>query len=190
MLPIEGCAGDDFVSVLLDPVPARSRGYTSIELLFTIAITALVTALAVPNFRDFVQNNRAAEQANAVVGALALARSEAVTRGVPVTVCASTDNATCAGVTDWTTGWIVFTDLAPVGTVDVNDVVLRATPALPDGADLSADANFVAYNANGFLSSAAGVNFALYIPDCTGDHNRNITVNLQGRVAVASAACN
>ncbi len=67
----------------------RNRGMTAVELLFTMAIAALVMALAVPNFRDFVQNNRAAEEANALVGALALARSEAVTRGVPVTVCSS-----------------------------------------------------------------------------------------------------
>ena len=73
-------------------------------------------ALAVPSFRDFMQNNRAAEEANALVGALALARNEAVTRGVPVSVCSSTDNETCADDQDWTTGWIVFTDVnAPVG---------------------------------------------------------------------------
>ncbi|MEO8445447.1 MAG: GspH/FimT family pseudopilin [Gammaproteobacteria bacterium] len=172
------------------PTPARSRGYTAIELMFTIAIAALVAGLAVPNFRDFLQNNRAAEEANALVGALILARSEAVTRGVPVTVCSSTDNATCAADTDWTTGWIVFTDIDTAGTVDVNDQVLRALPALRAGSDLSADANFVAYNTSGFLNSAAGISFALDIPDCTGNHNRNITVNLQGRVAVANAACN
>jgi type IV fimbrial biogenesis protein FimT len=172
------------------PTPARSRGYTAIELLFTIAIAGLVTALAVPNFRDFVQNNRAAEEANALVGALTVARSEAVTRGVPVTVCSSADNATCSGANDWTTGWIVFTDLDTVGTVDDDDEVLRSLPALREGSDLTAGAAFVPYNANGFLSSAAGVDFALEIPDCRGNHNRNITVNLQGRVAVASAACN
>ncbi len=33
------------------------------------------------------------------------------------------------------------------------------------------------------------VTFDLDIPDCTGNHNRTITVNLQGRGAVANAAC-
>ncbi|MCE7903117.1 MAG: prepilin-type N-terminal cleavage/methylation domain-containing protein [Gammaproteobacteria bacterium PRO9] len=169
------------------------RGYTMVELMFTVAIAALVTGLAVPNFRSFVLNNRAAEESNALVGALALARSESVTRGIPVSVCASSDNATCANSTDWTTGWIVFTDVnAPIGAVDtgtVPDTVLRALPALGNGSSLTATANFVSYAANGFLANAAGVDFSLAISGCTGDHNRDITVNLQGRAAVAAAPC-
>lgn len=175
------------------PTADRARGFTAVELLFSLAIAALVTALAVPSFRDFLQNNRTAEEANALVGALALARNEAVTRGIPVTVCASTDNASCADDLDWTTGWIVFTDAnAPVGSVDdaaQPDTILRALPALRTGSDLVADANFVSYAANGFLSSAAGVTFALDVEGCTGNHNRTITVNLQGRAAIAQAAC-
>ena len=136
------------------------------------------------------QNSRAAEEANALVGALTLARNEAVTRGVSVSVCSSADNESCAADTDWSTGWIVFTDAGVVGTVDGADVVLRALPALPEGSALTGNANVVAYNASGFLGTPAGVSFALDIPDCTGNHNRNITVNLQGRAAVASAVCN
>lgn len=172
----------------------RNRGYTAVELLFTMAIAGIVTALAVPNFRDFIQNNRAAEEANALVGALALARNEAVTRGIPVSVCSSTDNETCADALDWGTGWIVFTDgNAPVGSVDGGaqpDTVLRALPALRTGSDLVADANFVAYAATGFLSTGAGATFDLDIAECTENHNRTITVNLQGRAAVAHTACN
>lgn len=171
----------------------RNRGMTAVELLFTMAIAGLVLALAVPNFRDFVQNNRAAEEANALVGALALARSEAVTRGVPVTVCGSADNATCADDVDWSTGWIVFTDFDADGSVDdaddPPDTVLRAVPELRNGSTLTADANFVAYGPNGFLTNGADVTFDLDIPDCTGNHNRQITVNLQGRGAVANTAC-
>jgi type IV fimbrial biogenesis protein FimT len=172
----------------------RNRGMTAVELLFTIAIAGLVLALAVPNFRDFVQNNRAAEEANALVGALALARSEAVTRGVAVTVCASTDNETCSDDVDWSTGWIVFTDInAPIGAVDGDDdppdTVLRALPELRNGSTLTADANFVSYGPNGFLTNGANVTFDLAIPECTGNHNRTITVNLQGRGAVANTPC-
>jgi type IV fimbrial biogenesis protein FimT len=175
-------------------LPVRpSRGYTAIELLFTVAIAALVLALAVPNFRNFVLNNRAAEEANALIGALAMARSEAVTRGIPVSVCSSTDNVSCADDPDWSTGWIVFTDAnAPLGSVDAGaqpDTVLRALPPLRDGSVLAADANFVSYGANGFLTTAAGVDFDLEIAECTGNHNRAISINLQGRAAVAYAAC-
>lgn len=185
---METCAGDEPV------IFRRQAGMTAVELLFTMAIAGIVLALAVPNFRDFIQNNRAAEEANALVGALALARSEAVTRGVPVTVCSSADGATCADDTDWTTGWIVFTDVnAPLGDVDdaadPPDTVLRALPALREGSELTGDATFVSYAPSGFLASGAAVDFDLAIAGCTGDHNRTVTVNLQGRGAVANAAC-
>ncbi len=173
----------------------RNRGYTAVELMFTAAIAGVVMALAVPNFRDFIQNNRAAQEANELVGALSVARSESVTRGIPVSVCSSTDGATCAASDDWSTGWIVFTDAnAPLG--DVTDAVAPATPdtvlrvvsALPTGSELAADTDFVSYAASGFLATA-GASFDLSIAECTGNHNRTITVNLQGRPAVAPADC-
>ena len=173
----------------------RNRGYTAVELMFTVAIAGVVMALAVPNFRDFIQNNRAAEEANALVGALSVARSEAVTRGIPVSVCSSTDGLICADSDDWTTGWIVFTDAnGDPGTVDddadpaIADTVLRVMPALRTGSDLAADVNFVSYAASGFLATP-GATFDLDIAECTGNHNRTITVNLQGRPAVARAVC-
>ena len=168
-----------------------------VELMFTVAITGLVTALAVPNFRDFIQNNRAAEEANALVGALQVARSEAVTRGIRVSVCSSRNGATCSGLDDWTTGWIVFTDanalmgdVTAVAAPAISDTVLRVMPALRVGSVLAADADFVSYAANGFLAPGTGsATFDLDIAECTGDHNRQITVNLQGRAAVVDVAC-
>lgn len=170
--------------------PRAQPGFTAIELLASMAVLALVTALAVPSFRDFLQNNRAAEQSNALVGALALARNEAVTRGSPVSVCASEDGETCSADTDWSTGWIVFTDAeAPIGEVNDPDAVLRALPALVSDSELTSTASVLPFNASGFLSSAAGATFELTVPDCTGNNNRTITVNLQGRAALARAAC-
>lgn len=74
-------------------------GFTLIELMMTVALAAIVLALAAPSLRDLVQNNRVTAHANALAGALALARSEAVRRGGPTSVCAD-----AAG---WQQGWSV-----------------------------------------------------------------------------------
>lgn len=166
---------------------------TAIELLTALSIVGILTAMAVPAFRDFLQNNRAAEQSNALVGALALARNEAVTRGVPVSVCVSTDGTTCDAVgglfTFWTPGWIVFTDAAgTLGTVDATDTVLRVLPALSGEAVLASNTNAVSYTPSGFLSGAQ-VSFLLSVPDCTGDQNRQIVINPQGRATLNHMAC-
>ncbi len=173
------------------------RGMTAIELLAALSIVAILSAMAIPAFRDFLQNNRAAEQSNALVGALALARNEAVTRGIPVSVCASTDGASCDAVgglfTFWTPGWIVFTDAAgTLGTVDdaavPPDTVLRVLPALSGDATLASNTNFVSYTPSGFLSGGQ-VSFMLAVPDCTGDQNRQIVINPQGRATLSHVAC-
>jgi type IV fimbrial biogenesis protein FimT len=170
---------------------------TAIELLSALSIVAIISAMAVPAFRTFVQNNRAAEQSNALVGALALARNEAVTRGVPVSACASTDGESCdvsGGLfTFWTPGWIVFTDAAGnLGDVDdaavPPDRVLRVLPALSGEAVLASNRNFVSYTPSGFLSGAQAV-FALSVPDCTGNQNRRIVVNPQGRATLTHTPC-
>jgi type IV fimbrial biogenesis protein FimT len=56
-------------------------GFTLIELLITIVVLAVLLTLAAPSFRDVIQNNRVTAQANELVSALNLARSEAVKRG-------------------------------------------------------------------------------------------------------------
>ncbi|MCL4790482.1 MAG: GspH/FimT family pseudopilin [Gammaproteobacteria bacterium] len=166
---------------------------TAIELLAALSIVAILGAMAVPAFRDFMQNNRAAEQSNALIGALALARNEAVTRGVPVSVCASTDGESCdddgALFTPWTPGWIVFTDAdGTLGTVDDDDDVLRVLPALSGEATLASNRSFVSYTPSGFLSGGQA-NFALFVPDCTGNQNRAIRINPQGRTTLAHTPC-
>lgn len=170
---------------------------TAIELLSALGIVAILSAMAVPAFRDFMQNNRAAEQSNALVGALALARNEAVTRGVPVSVCASTDGESCNAsgglLTFWSPGWIVFTDAAGnLGDVDdaaePPDTVLRVMPALSGEATLASNRNFVSYTPSGFLNGAQA-SFTLSVPDCSGNQNRTIVVNPQGRATVSHTAC-
>jgi type IV fimbrial biogenesis protein FimT len=164
-----------------------------VELLTTIAVLAILAAIAVPGLRSFSQNNRAAAQTNELIAALSLARNEAITRGLPVSVCASADGGTCSNSTDWTGGWIVFTDaVAPQGSVEAGipgDAVLRAFAALDGDTALTGSASFLSYASSGFLVSGLPVSFALQIPQCAGEHNRAIEISLQGRPTTSAVAC-
>lgn len=136
------------------------RGFTLVELVVTLSVAAILVTLATPALRDTITRNQLAAQTNEFVRALSIARSEAVKRGLDVTVCNSSDGATCASVTDgaWEKGWIVFTDVGTRGTLDTEDLngdsdtadaneadtVLLAATALPAG---------LALRGNSFASS-------------------------------------
>jgi type IV fimbrial biogenesis protein FimT len=109
----------------------RTRAFTLLELLATIAIAAIVLTVVVPGFTTVVQNNRLVAAHNDLVSALHLARGEAIARMEPATVCRSNSGTACDG-TEWEDGWIVFHDEDRDGIVDAgDDTIVRGWPALP-----------------------------------------------------------
>ena len=80
--------------------PRRVAGFTLIELLITVAVLAVVLAIAVPNFRTMINRNRLVATANEISAALNLARMEAIRRNRRVEICPSTNGTSCSG-SDW-----------------------------------------------------------------------------------------
>ncbi len=90
---------------------AKQIGFTLLEMMFTIALLAVIVGIGVPNLRDFVRNSRMTSAANDIVTDFNLARSEAVKRRVAVTLCKSQNLADCdADDDDPFNRWIVFVD--------------------------------------------------------------------------------
>jgi len=165
-------------------------GFTLIELMVTIAVMAVVLTLGVPSFQQTIRNNRLAAQTNNLIAALNLARSEAVKRGMRVTVRKTSTN--------WENGWQVFTDTDnPVGsgnygTQEGTDETLRVYDALPGGYTLRGNNNFTNYIS--FLSSGQSNNMGSFAvcdnSDGTGipktGTSRLIIVNSTGRVRLGT----
>lgn len=94
----------------------RQQGLTLIELMVTLAVAIVLLAIGIPAFQGIEANSRAVAQANSLVTALSLARSEAVSRGIPVAVCARATDTSCGGSGVWAAGgWLVFTDAYSTG---------------------------------------------------------------------------
>jgi type IV fimbrial biogenesis protein FimT len=100
----------------------------------TLAIAALLLAIAVPSFRTMTINSRLTAQVNDLVSAANIARSEAIKRNANISFC-RTDSATataCSTTTGNWANWIVATSGGTVirkGTVPDygNTIVVGST---------------------------------------------------------------
>ena len=64
------------------------QGFNLLELMAALAVLGILFSLGVPSFSQMIRDNRVVANTNELVVALSVARSEAVKRGVPMTVCA------------------------------------------------------------------------------------------------------
>ena len=163
-------------------VRACPRGFTLIELMVTLAVVAIVAALATPSFTGVINSNRLTSQANELVADIQLARSEALRRNRTVRLCRSTDGSTCAaGAGKWT-GWVVRTQGA-------NAELLRSYTV--KGALQVSGGTDVDFRADGLARSAAGgllaTTFTICLPTTRPAENVR-RVELTGGSRVKSAA--
>ena len=126
----------------------KTQGFTLIELVMTMAIAGILVSMAIPSFNSILNSSRLTNYANDFVGALNLARSEAVRRGVSVTVrnidnysYTHFGNIAFSGV-NWEDGWDVFTDIDDDGKYEVGDVLIRTYVALNPVYTLRGNNNF------------------------------------------------
>lgn len=165
----------------------NNHGFTLIELLITVAVLMVLLLVGVPEYRRMTENNRQVAAINTMVGDLNLARTEAVKQGRTVTLCGSTDGATC-DTANWESGWIVFTDrdgLADITAGD-GDILISRNTGLPAGLTLRTVefdvADVVQYRPNGEIRN----NGTFKLCEKNGDEKlaRVANVTRLGRIAI------
>lgn len=116
----------------------HQRGVSMLELMIVLAIAAILMSVAMPSFQGAMLDAKRGSVTRGLLGSLQLARSEAIKRSSRVSVCArATDNACCVGCTDWSDGWLVFTDSgANVGIVDADEEVLQVHQEIAEKSDI------------------------------------------------------
>lgn len=165
----------------------RTRGFTLVELLVGLTVAAILLTIAIPGYGFLVSTSRLAAATNDLMTALHLARSEAITRGVRVTVCKTGGNPTsCSATGDWTLGWMVFVDAGVQGVVDGDDVPMQSSAGGSSAVSVTSNnySRYISYLPSGGSRSTNGLpngSFAI----CAGNTGRNIVISAAGRARLA-----
>ncbi len=167
---------------------SQARGFTLIELMFTVGLAAIIAAIGIPAFRSMIANNRLASQGTELAAAINYARSQAITHNTTITLCranleASTSCALSAGEWDF----FIVRDASGVlrrgalpdfgGTIStVSDLTLDRMTFSPDG-----------------LSRTGGIvisdnDFTVCSTQVSGDNIRTITVGAASRISMSRSA--
>lgn len=121
----------------------RTGGFTLIELMVTIAVVAIIAALAAPSFAEFRERALMRTTLNEFASAIELARFEAVQRDRPVTVRVGrvAESTWCVGASEGTVPCDCFeTDPVAAGFC----AVVQYPSLVPGGGDGQAQATAIA----------------------------------------------
>jgi type IV fimbrial biogenesis protein FimT len=181
------------------PSPIRCPGiggFTLVELLVTMAVMAILMSLAAPSFSNLIASNRISSETNALIGALSLARSEAIRRSQGVSLVGEQ-------IDNLAQGWSVLLDSNLNGSKDDTDnTSLLETSAFKGSATIkrvtrsasapftytlssSSDRGYVAFTSRGLVSAAPAF-FRICDPSHVAITGRIVQVNVVGKVTVDS----
>lgn len=105
----------------------QASGFTLVELLVTIAVLGVLTALAAPSFTGLMESWRVRQATEALQSTLYFARSEAIKRGGNVVIQKLDNHSSCTtgNSKEWHCGWYICHDTDDNGSCAATEPVLQ-----------------------------------------------------------------
>lgn len=164
----------------------KIQGFTLLELMITLAIAIILTAIGIPSFMGLIRDSQMTTNANDFFTALSYARSEAATRNEVVII-----QKIGGAPKIWRGGWEIRTDLNNDGDFTDTGELLKTHNELPEGYTLTANSptfnTQISFQPTGLMTTSVNGRFYL----CLNNHiesSREITINNVGRARVSAPA--
>ena len=146
-------------------VPRTRRpadGFSLIEMLTTMSVLAVLLAIASPGLASLTSANALSSAQGELTAAMMLARGEALKRGVPVGLAATSP----LNGSEFNAGWTVFVDANANGILDAGEPIVRVQPAFRGDMHVTTNAGqtLLAFSGRGFLTPSVPVTFTCARP--------------------------
>lgn len=152
----------------------RTKGFTLIEVLITLAVFLILITMAVPAFTLSIQGTRADTEIGDLQRGLNYARLEAIDRGI------TTRLRPTAGGSVWTGELTVYDSTGAQANV------LRVVPAMSSGATLTLTSGVTTIDFNN-LGGLSAPSTAVVISYVLGAQSRTLNVCLNGRILLGGS---
>jgi len=161
-------------------------GFTLVELMITIAIAAILMAIALPNFSSFLVQTRVDNEISQLQRLLLSARNTAINAEQTVTVCPLNVSNRCD--TNWHNEISVFIDIDSDKTFEAisDERVIIVKGAIDNKDKLQYGQDSLIYTPTGSISGGVSATPFRYCPKDYDDKSRGITVSTSGRSYVTS----
>jgi type IV fimbrial biogenesis protein FimT len=181
--------------------PTPQQGFTLLELMITVAIAAILLAVAIPSFQLTMARAQLTTKTNDFLAGLASARNEAIKNNTRAVMCASTNGTTCTAGGSWTGGWLVFVDTNRNGVLNAGETITNVRPAVNaipavHGLTIVGNATVndtITFSSDGLLFGLPGTvqvcNLGNALPNLPPDLEkaRDIVINRVGRTRIEAA---
>ncbi|WP_448216339.1 GspH/FimT family pseudopilin [Endozoicomonas sp. 2B-B] len=140
----------------------KTNGFTLVELMITLAIVAILATVAFPSMQSSIANNRVRSHGQDIASILSFARSEAISRGIPVVV---------TPVNSWLGG----------ASVSANGAAIQELPALVGSTNITNNSASYTFDPRGLTIN----NTAIVVNHNDSDNEVNINISAGGAITVS-----
>lgn len=168
----------------------QHQGFTLIEAIVTVAIVAIIAAMAVPSFSNLLTKRRIDASAKTIYNSLQEARSVAINEATSVSTCLSADGLSCKKkLPQGSTGqFISFRGTSLPTTSTWKDLGIRALPLNTQAGDISLNkfggpSAQIQFQADG-ITLDSNQNGSFTLADPQGLMTQKVVIARTGRVAI------
>ena len=167
-------------------------GFTLIEILVTLSIATILATMAVPSVTESIESSKVKALSTELTVALHLAQSEAIKRGIQVSITPKQNNGN-----EWQIGWDIYSDPNANGVRETTEELIHTHDFNTNGLTL-VSANSVFATWLGFLPSGAakgnnGISGGFRICRADGNTSKGRTFIIQATgsiiTEVGSSSC-